>query len=75
MYHYAHASRVGVTLKDEAGVRFIPFQPKRRSGNTQPMTREISPAQRTGVPTAVEVETYTSAGANADRPFYLAVIC
>jgi hypothetical protein len=36
---------------------------------------EISPAQRTGVPTAVEVETYTSAGANADRPVYLAVIC
>jgi hypothetical protein len=36
---------------------------------------EISPAQRTGVAAAVEVETYSSAGANADRAFYLAVFC
>lgn len=36
---------------------------------------EISPAQRTGVAAAVQVETYTSAGAPADRPFYLAVFC
>ena len=36
---------------------------------------EVSPAQRTGVAAAVEVETYTSAGASADRSFYLAVFC
>ncbi len=36
---------------------------------------EVSPAQRTGVTQAVEVETYTSAGANADRAFYVAVFC
>jgi hypothetical protein len=36
---------------------------------------EISPAQRTGVAAAVEVKTYDSAGAAADRPFYLAVFC
>ncbi|HEY7691561.1 MAG TPA: hypothetical protein VH816_04385 [Gaiellaceae bacterium] len=36
---------------------------------------EISPAQRTGVAAAVEVETYNSAGASTDRPFYLAVFC
>ena len=36
---------------------------------------EISPAQRTGVATAVEVKTYTSAGAAADRAFYVVVFC
>ena len=36
---------------------------------------EVSPAQRTGVAAAVEVETYSSAGASADRAFYLAVFC
>jgi hypothetical protein len=36
---------------------------------------ESSPAQRNGVNNAVEVQTYTSAGALADRAFYLAVFC
>ena len=42
---------------------------------TQNVTGEASPAQRTGVAQAVEVETYTSAGANSDRGFNLAVFC
>ena len=42
---------------------------------TQNNPGEISPAQRTGVAQAVEVETYNSAGANSDRSFNLAVFC
>jgi hypothetical protein len=38
-------------------------------------TGESSPAQRTGVQNAVEVWTLTSAGALADKSFYLAVFC
>ena len=36
---------------------------------------EISPAQRSGAATALDVTTYNSAGAATDKPFYLAVFC
>ena len=38
-------------------------------------TGEISPAQRSGVTAALDVDTFNSAGAAADKPFYLAVFC
>jgi hypothetical protein len=36
---------------------------------------EISPAQRSGAATALDIATYNSAGAATDKPFYLAVFC
>ena len=42
---------------------------------TSNQTGEISPAQRSGVAAALDVDTFASNGAAADRPFYLAVFC
>lgn len=36
---------------------------------------EVSPAQRSGAATALDVLTYNSAGTTSDRAFYLAVFC